>query len=392
MQPYYFPLTFRKGNDKLEGYFDYRVKDNEEMLAYGTSIDGGMTWTIGGTALQLNDGLCGTAGLTDNGQGHAAVLQVDDVDRVYTLDRAATPSFLLAHTLAKGPNPLASLPASEPVAGNTVPATATRVTGLFVPDGITGVVPGFPVPGGGDDGAIGILYLSKDKDHFTAGTPGACPTDAATVKMLAQLGKKPNQDLAVMRLAHTSDGVNFIDDGPVTFDKINPLDPNTQFTTTRFIGPRGTVVRYEDGSYGLFFSGGNCGDGDSDAYHYIGYAHSSDARNWIVDNDITNPLVQVAYDQMGTSDVERHHYTGRVYSPTVTFNPNGKSATLIFSGYNTPQPLPKIGGSFGVPVANYVPTAGQAADYRAIMKVMLSRGSAPKPLPGDSDGADAECP
>jgi hypothetical protein len=193
-----------------------------------------------------------------------------------------------------------------------------------------------------------------------------------------------------MRLAHTNDGVNFVDDGPVTFDKINPLDPNTQFTTTRFIGPRGTVVRYKDGSYGLFFSGGNCGDGDSDAYHYIGYAHSSDARNWIVDNDITNPLFQVAYDQMGTSDGERHHYTGRVYSPTVTFNPNGKSATLIFSGYNTPQPLPKVGVSLGVPVANYVPTAGQAADYRAIMKVTLTRGSAPKPLQGDRDGDDAD--
>jgi len=32
-------------------------------------------------------------------------------------------------------------------------------------------------------------------------------------------------------------------------------------------------LRYTDGSYGLFFSGGNCQDGDSDAYHFIGAAH-----------------------------------------------------------------------------------------------------------------------
>ena len=63
----------------------------------------------------------------------------------------------------------------------------------------------------------------------------------------------------------------------------------------RFIGPRGTLVQYVDGSYGLFFSGGNCGDGDSDAYHYVGYAHSPDAVNWTVDNCMSNPLVGVDY-------------------------------------------------------------------------------------------------
>jgi hypothetical protein len=123
MQPYYFPLTF--GSERrLTGFFDYRVKDHEEMVAYGTSRDGGKTWRILGTALQLNDGRCGSAGLTDSGQGHAAVVEVDGVRHLYTLDRAATPSFLLEHVLGDGRNPLAVLPADEPVSGNVVPTTA----------------------------------------------------------------------------------------------------------------------------------------------------------------------------------------------------------------------------------------------------------------------------
>ena len=61
MQPYYFPFTV--GTDQtMTGYFDYRVKDKEELVATGTSMDGGKTWTINGTAYQLNDGNCNGAG------------------------------------------------------------------------------------------------------------------------------------------------------------------------------------------------------------------------------------------------------------------------------------------------------------------------------------------
>jgi hypothetical protein len=66
----------------------------------------------------------------------------------------------------------------------------------------------------------------------------------------------------------------------------------------------------------------------------------------------------------------------------VTFARNGKSATLVFSGYNTPQPLPSTaaGARFGVPMANCQPSAAQATDYRAIMVTTLTRGSAPRPI------------
>jgi len=376
MQPYYFPSTV--GDDQMmTGYFDYRVKDKEELLATGTSTDGGRNWTINGTALQLNDGKCGTGGIADNGQGHATVLTINGTTHVYTLDRAASPVVQLEHRLSPvGNNPLAGQPANEPVAGNIVPATARLVTGLSVPDGIMGIVPDYGRPGAAA-GEVEIVYLAKAKGFYSLGQPGACPTDAGSVSALAQIGKSPNQDQPILHLAHTTDGLAFTDDGPLSFDKIDPTNPTMSYDATRFIGPRGTIEEYHDGSYGLFFSGGNCGDGDSDAYHYIGYSY--DAVHWVVDNGMTNPLVTTDYSNLGTSDVVRHHYTGRVYAPTVTFDPHGGQATLVFSGYNTPQPLPATTKSFGLPIANYLPTVAQPADYRTIMRVTLSRTGAPFP-------------
>ena len=206
-----------------------------------------------------------------------------------------------------------------------------------------------------------VLYLSKLKSFYTPGQPGACPTDVTSTATLAALGKSPNQDKPEMRLAHTSDGVSFTDDGPVSINGIDNTDPTMSYTATRFIGPRGTIVQYINGSYGLFFSGGSCGDGDSDAYHYIGYADSKDGVNWVVRNGMTNPLVGVA--------------------PAVTLSLDGSSATMVFSGYNTPQPLPPTKKTFGVPTPNYAPTPGQTADYRTIMNLILTRTGAPLPCP-----------
>jgi hypothetical protein len=45
--------------------------------------------------------------------------------------------------------------------------------------------------------------------------------------------------------------------------------------------------------WGLYFSGGNCLDGDSDAFHYIGYAESNDLKTWTVYNDINSPIASI---------------------------------------------------------------------------------------------------
>jgi hypothetical protein len=96
--------------------------------------------------------------------------------------------------------------------------------------------------------------------------------------------------------------------------------------------------------------------------------------------------VSVSVSDPSTLSTTSISFTRPTADPTVTLNPNGKSATLIFSGYNTPQPLPATNARI-FPVANYTPVSGQAADYRANMTVTLQRGSAPNPRHTRTGGA-----
>src|SRR5208283_2227126 len=53
MQPYYFPFVRRKG-DILEGFFDYRPRNENEATVAAISSDLGATWQFVGEALALN--------------------------------------------------------------------------------------------------------------------------------------------------------------------------------------------------------------------------------------------------------------------------------------------------------------------------------------------------
>ena len=75
-----------------------------------------------------------------------------------------------------------------------------------------------------------------------------------------------------------------------------PRCPTTvDYNRTRWVSPRGTLLDLNgDGSvWGLYFSAGNCLDGDSDAFHYIGYAESTDKVHWTVFNDINHPIASI---------------------------------------------------------------------------------------------------
>ncbi|MGY4432201.1 hypothetical protein ACVWWO_004678 [Bradyrhizobium sp. F1.13.1] len=109
MQPYYFPFVRRRGN-LLEGLFDYRPRNEEEATVSAISEDWGETWHFIGKALALNpycpwdstdpDNLnvnvngqqtpygSSNANAADNGLGHAFVLSVKGVKRIYHLNRA----------------------------------------------------------------------------------------------------------------------------------------------------------------------------------------------------------------------------------------------------------------------------------------------------------------
>src|SRR5262249_41468208 len=103
-------------------------------------------------------------------------------------------------------------------------------------------------------------------------------------------GTAPNDDITYLRLATTTDGINFSDQ--CALQGLN--DPTTGSETgTRWLATAGTIVKFDNEVYGLLFSGGNCIDGDSDAFHYIGYAESTDLVHWTVINGISNPIISV---------------------------------------------------------------------------------------------------
>jgi hypothetical protein len=195
-----------------------------------------------------------------------------------------------------------------------------------------------------------------------------------------------NDDITHLRLATTTDGVHLTDQG-ILQGLNDPTDVTA--TGTRWLATAGTILKLESGKYGLLFSGGGCIDGDSDAFHYIGYAESRDLLHWTVVNGINNPIVSTAsftikVNSAGVPDAAGSAITvpaatpvvartmgwfsGRVYAPSATLLDH-ENITVIFAGYHTPKPKNGLG------------------DYRTIGHVSL-RSSEPI-LAGSGDGGDS---
>jgi hypothetical protein len=200
-----------------------------------------------------------------------------------------------------------------------------RTVGLATPDGIVAAVPGTSNP-------LTVLYVAKD------------------------ISVTPN--VVSVHLADTSDGINFTNDRVVS-GLVTAARP--------FIGPRGTLQQYDDGHYGLFFSGGLLGE-DADAIHFIGYAESDDLATWSVVNDVGNPLVSTEATKDPTGG--QPWYAGRVYAPSVTLSADGCSGTMIFSGYKTLKPKDAIN------------------DYRQVGTISFGRCSATLDDAGSSASVD----
>src|SRR5262249_53966128 len=156
-----------------------------------------------------------------------------------------------------------------PLAGGSL----ARTVGLLNPDGILAVAPGLQ--------PTTILYIQKQKGAASS-LPVAqqCPVQPYA-PYGANAPRAANADMMTVRLATTTDGLNFTDMGPV-----NGLadSTTTSYVGTRYIAPNGTLIKVDATHYGLFFAGGNCMDADSDAFHYIGYAESTDLMNWTIVN------------------------------------------------------------------------------------------------------------
>jgi hypothetical protein len=384
MQPYYFPFITGHGRH-LQGYFDYRPKDIDEAVAAAWSSDAGRTWNFQQKVLELrttcptqiqkdpdgdkdnkNDGNNDDNG-DDDGQGHAFVLSIAGHKYLYTLERANNhidSDDLYIHELFPQPGlPLNGAPAMNdgPTdATSALPENAFHTIGLVNPDGILGVVPGsWPVK---------IIYeqkiLNGDNTGKTA-LPVAqqCNTAWAAYYATNPFGTGVNDDITYLRLAETTDGIHFKDDGP-----LQGLNDPTDVTAsgTRWLATAGTILKFEGGKYGLLFSGGGCIDGDSDAFHYIGYAESTDLLNWAVVNGINNPILSTAtytitvdphglpiFDNTPGTTItvpattpvagpNNGFLAGRVYAPSATLFGH-HDLTVFFAGYHTPKPKNGLG-------------------------------------------------
>ncbi len=357
MQPYYFPMTQGEGNI-LQGYFDWRPKDINEAIVAAKSTDGGKTWQHQQTLLTLTrahpvnpQSTNPDADQLDNGFGHPFVMQVGNSTLLYTLDRsnAAIDSMGLVASNISPDNvlPLNNVAANIPLLNPTTTdeAKVVRTKGLLNPDGIIGAIPG--------SSPVKVMYVQKIRGGDNTGTTALPNNQQCGTQPYTPSGDtKPraaNHDISNVRLATTVDGVNFIDLGTVS--GLN--DPTaTAYTATRYIGPRGTILRLGGDRYGIFFSGGNCMDADSDAFHYIGYAETTDPtlKTWTVINGINNPIASIGTQTVPVGDAQMtiptqapvvgatlDWFKARVYSPSVT-RYDDSSVVLVFAGYQVQTP------------------------------------------------------
>lgn len=422
MQPFYFPFVRRHGS-YLQGFFDYRPRNEDEAVVTAISSDEGASWTFEGQALALNpfcpwdptdpdnqsvnvNGVKTPYGSnnqngSDNGQGHPTVFAVGGVDRLYTLNRATNhidADGLVVHNLGgRFPNQLSFLPQYgyvSPLASAGYPkldARAQSTTGLMNPDAIIGAV---------TTGAVTtVVYVQKQLGADTKLGYPVCPATPGFALTTIANGKprKPNDDVTTVRVATTTDGVNFKDVGPAA--GLN--DPTTTaLNGIRYLGS-GSLLQMPNGHYGMFFGAGSCLDNDSDGFHFIGYAETvrpvtkaSDLLQWQVVNGLDNPIVSTdrvvdpstgrAYplnaplvdvqgvDRLSPSQVApfappngpnppaggyaSNFFSGRAYDPQASYS-DPHTITVVFSGYNTPQPSANLGdyrsiGRFRMKVRN----------------------------------------
>jgi hypothetical protein len=392
MQPYYFPVVAGRGKH-LQGYFDWRPKDIDEAVTAAFTNDGGHTWKFQQKVLELrttcpsqvqsdpdgdkdnNPDPNNSDNGDDDGQGHQFVITVAGHTYLYTLTRSnghIDVDDLGIHELFPEPGaPLKGAPAENDAATDAAPAGAPELPfhtiGLLNPDGILGVVPG--------SWPLQIIYEQKIlKGDITGKTAlkssQLCNTFWADYYKTNPFGTSVNDDITYLRLAETTDGIHFTDKGI-----LRGLNDPTDVTAkgTRWLATAGTILKLEGGRWGLLFSGGGCIDGDSDAFHYIGYAESSDLLNWTVINGIDSPIVStmpftIAVDPTGVPAAGGASITvpknppvagntmgwfaGRVYAPSAALFGH-HDITVIFAGYHTPKPKNGLG------------------DYRTIGRVSL---------------------
>ena len=197
--------------------------------------------------------------------------------------------------------------AQEPVTVTCTGYTTTATTGT-----LTGCTNNAPSPND----------VITSKSYVEA--PGATEVPLSTLEQIGEgksgskSGEKNfgnNEDLTVLRVAYTTNGVNFsteslanggvisgqgIENGSSYNDISNPdqtasptnlnqyTPGSADATEMRFVGSAGSIVVNPDGSYGLFLSGAWAADGDSDSFNQVFYSSSTNGEDWTTPVDVVS--------------------------------------------------------------------------------------------------------
>ncbi len=343
-----------------------------------------------------------SANAADNGLGHPVVLKVNRVQRIYELNRAnghIDSDQLVVHALSPSENSaLSKLPDFgyvSPLASGGYPAldaTALSTSGLHNPDAFMGAV------------RMGttttVVYVEKTLNadtRFPIAQQCSKTPPFALTNFVNGKPRSANHDVTAVRVATTTDGINFTD-VPVNVGNgagvaTGLTDPTTvAFNGIRWLGS-GSLLPLADGRYGMFFGGGNCLDNDSDAFHFMGYAETvskvtkpGDLLSWQLINKFDNPILSTdtvtdvadpskprpyplnppivnvsGADALTPPQVapfvppvvkppfvtppggyNSNFFSGRVYDPQA-LSTDDRTVTIVFAGYNTPQPSNNLG-------------------------------------------------
>jgi len=220
---------------------------------------------------------------------------------------------LVVHTLRGGEaNPPAGLPALgyvSPLASRgypTLETTAGATAGLESPDAILGAAK----IGGG----VAVIYVEKQLNASTTNNCSSTPRWALT-NIDTGHPRNANKDVVTIRVATTTDGINFSDVGPVS-ELQDPI--TTVFNGIRWLGS-GSIIALANGRYGKFFAAGDCLDNDCDGFN-AGTGGALGAARW----------------------PQHEFFSGRVYDPQGIVTDRSR-VTIVFAGYNTPQPSSNLG-------------------------------------------------
>jgi hypothetical protein len=221
---------------------------------------------------------------------------------------------------------------------------------------------------------VAVIYVEKQLGASMANNCSDTPSWALT-NIVTDNPRKANKDVITIRVATTTDGINFSDVGPAR----GLQDPTTTaFNGIRWLGS-GSIIALANGKYGMFFGAGNCLDNDSDGFHFIGYAETTsavrkptDLLSWTVVYGFDNPILSTdtVTDPTGKTypanppliDVtdanvltpaqvtpwvppdghNTNFFSGRVYDPQAIVTDRSR-VTIVFAGYNTPQPSSNLG-------------------------------------------------